>query len=182
MKPRSALLAAALSAVGLICASGAAQAQMRPLNDPVVAHPDPESLFTSDDPALHRNKQTALHIMRELLQCNQWDRAGEWLTDRYIQHNPLAASGLEAVKHYFLNVAGVRPTPTCDKLTNPIVAVAAEGDIVTVLIKREVPIPGDPNGETYTTTWFDAWRFVDGKADQHWDPATLPTAAPARGG
>jgi len=23
----------------------------------------------------------------------------------------------------------------------------------------------------YTTTWFDMWRFVDGKADEHWDPA-----------
>ena len=31
----------------------------------------------------------------------------------------------------------------------------------------------DPT-QTYTTTWFDTWRFVDGKADEHWDPATLP--------
>ena len=23
-----------------------------------------------------------------------------------------------------------------------------------------------------TTTWFDMWRFKDGKADEHWDPAT----------
>ena len=29
----------------------------------------------------------------------------------------------------------------------------------------------DPT-QTYTTTWFDMWRFVDGKADEHWDPAT----------
>jgi predicted SnoaL-like aldol condensation-catalyzing enzyme len=21
------------------------------------------------------------------------------------------------------------------------------------------------------------WRFVDGKADEHWDPATLPSAS-----
>jgi predicted SnoaL-like aldol condensation-catalyzing enzyme len=28
-------------------------------------------------------------------------------------------------------------------------------------------------GETYYTTWFDTWRFVDGKADEHWDPATI---------
>lgn len=181
MKLKPALLAATIAVAAAVAVPGAAQAQTRPLNDPVVAHPDPESLFTSEDPALHRNKQTALHIMRELLQCGQWDRAGEWLTDRYIQHNPLAASGLEAVQHFFLNVMQVKPNEDCEKLTNPIVAVAAEGDIVTVLIKRELPIPGDPNGETYTTTWFDAWRFVDGKADQHWDPATLPTATPAQG-
>ncbi len=35
--------------------------------------------------------------------------------------------------------------------------------------------------KSYTTTWFDTWRFVDGKADEHWDPATLPVAAPAGG-
>ncbi|MBO9170787.1 hypothetical protein [Rhizobium sp. L245/93] len=29
----------------------------------------------------------------------------------------------------------------------------------------------DPS-KSYTTTWFDSWRFVDGKADEHWDPAT----------
>jgi len=178
---RSLPLLAGAALFGMATAAPA-QAQMRPLNDPVQAHPDPESLFTSEDPELHRNKQTALRIMRELLQCNQWDRAGEWLTDRYIQHNPLAASGLESVQNYFLNVAKVQRTPTCDKLTNPIVAVAAEGDIVAVLIKREMPIPGAANGETYTTTWFDAWRFVDGKADQHWDPATLPSAPPPGAG
>lgn len=151
-----------------------ASAQMQPLSEPVVAHPDPESLFSSEDPALHRNKQAALHIVRELLQCNQWDRAGEWLTDRYIQHNPFAASGLEAVVHYFVNVAKREPTPTCDKLEAPVVAVQAEGDFVSVMFVRTLPIPGDAEGKTYTTTWFDAWRFVDGKADEHWDPAVLP--------
>jgi predicted SnoaL-like aldol condensation-catalyzing enzyme len=33
----------------------------------------------------------------------------------------------------------------------------------------------------YSTTWFDTWRFVDGKADEHWDPATINVpAAPAK--
>ena len=179
MEIRKTVLAAALAAISPLAFIGPATAQMMPLNDPVVGHPDPESLFTSRDPVLHRNKQAALHIMRELLQCNQWSRAGEWLTDRYIQHNPLAASGLEGVVNYFVNVARVQPTPTCDRLVTPIVSVQAEGDYVTVVIRRELPIPGDPNGGTYTTTWFDSWRFVDGKADQHWDPATLPNYTPA---
>ena len=157
-----------------------ATAQMRALSDPVVAHKDPESLFTSKDPALHRNKQAALHIMRELLQCNQWAQAGNWLTDRYVQHNPLAASGLEGVKNYFINVAKRTPSATCTKLTSPIVAVQAEGDFVTVLAVREMKYADDP-AKSYTTTWFDTWRFVNGKADEHWDPATLPTPAPAAG-
>ncbi len=166
----------AVTALGALSAISAS-AQMRALSDPVVAHPNPESLFTSKDRKLHRNKQAALHIVRELLQCDQWHRASEWLTDKYIQHNPVAASGLEGVKNYFINVAKRTPKANCTKLTNPVVAVMAEGDHVTVLFVREIKYADDPS-KGYTTTWFDTWRFVDGKADEHWDPATLPTAAP----
>ena len=168
------------TAAVLLLAALPAGAQMRALSDPVTAHKDPESLFASKDPALHRNKQATLHIMRELLQCNQWSRAGEWLTDRYVQHNPMAASGLEGVKNFFINVVKRAPSPTCTKLTSPIVAVQAEGEFVTVLAVREMKYADDPS-KSYTTTWFDTWRFVNGKADEHWDPATLPTAAPAAG-
>jgi predicted SnoaL-like aldol condensation-catalyzing enzyme len=167
-------LAAALVAMVALPAS----AQMRALSDPVVANPNPESLFTSKDPKLNVNKQATLRIMRELLQCNQWDRAGEWLTDKYIQHNPAAASGLAGVKHYFIDVVKRVRTPTCVKLTSPVVAVQAEGDYVTVLAVREFKYADDPT-KSYTSTWFDTWRFVNGKADEHWDPATLPAAAPA---
>ena len=184
MKTRLVLLAAAVT----IAIPGAAQGQMRALSDPVVGHPDPESLFTSRDRTLNRNKQAALRIQRELLKCGQWSRAGEWLTDKYIQHNPVAASGLEGVINYFVNVARRQPLDPCPALSaedpNAVVAVIAEGDYVTILTRRIVPYADDPN-QSYTTTWFDTWRFVDGKADEHWDPATLPTgpapqaAAPA---
>ena len=161
----------------LLLAALPAAAQMRALSDPVVAHKDPESLFSSKDPVLHRNKQATLHIMRELLQCNQWERAGEWLTDAYIQHNPMAASGLAGVKNFFINVMKRKPEPNCAKLTSPIVAVQAEGDYVTVLAVREMKYADDAS-KSYTTTWFDTWRFVNGKADEHWDPATIAPPPP----
>ena len=165
---------AVFAALGMLAGSPLVMAQ-----EPVVGHPDPESLFVDDDPEIHRNKQAALHIMRELLQCNQWDRAGEWITDRYIQHNPNAASGLEGVVTFFTQVMRRERVDDCGKLTTPVVDVIAEDDIVVVMIAREYPDPRNP-GQTYTTTWFDAWRFVDGKADEHWDPATI-TAPPAGG-
>ena len=140
--------------------------------EPVVGVKDPESLFKDSDPALHRNKQAALHIMRELLQCNQWDRAGEWLTERYIQHNPNAASGLKGVVTFFTQVMKRQRVDKCDRLTTPIVAVMADDDYVTVLLPREYPDPRKP-GATYSTSWFDTWRFVNGKADEHWDPAMI---------
>lgn len=136
---------------------------------PVVAVDDPESLFVDDDPTIHRNKQAALHIMRELLQCNQWNRADEWLTERYIQHNPSFASGRQTVVDAFSSFS--TPTENCPVLTTGIVAVLADEDKVGVVIRREYPDP-DNEGQTYSTIWYDMWRFVDGKADEHWDTAT----------
>ena len=146
MKLKTALLAAA---IGLATMPFAAQAQMRALSDPVVPHPDPESLFTSSDPLLNRNKQAALHIQRNLLKCSEWSRAGEWLTDAYIQHNPVAASGLEGVMYYFTQVAKREPLDPCPALSaedpNGVVAVQAEGDYVTILTRRIVPYADDPS-------------------------------------
>jgi predicted SnoaL-like aldol condensation-catalyzing enzyme len=182
MKPRHWRLAALSLASALVLAPTLGAAQDRALNDPVVAHPDPESLFTSSDPKLHRNKQAALHIQRDLLQCGHWNRAGEWLTEAYIQHNPVASSGRANVVNFFTKVLGLKPVTPCPALSaadpSGVVMVIAEGDYVTIMTRRVVPYADRP-GESYTTTWFDTWRFVDGKADEHWDGATLepqPTA------
>ncbi len=176
--------ASLLAATAIAFTATPAAAQMRALNDPVVGHPDPESLFVDEDPELHRNKQAALRIQRDLLKCGRWADAGQWLTDAYIQHNPVAASGLEGVIYYFTEVANVQPLDPCPALSaddpNAVVAVMAEDDYVTILTRRIVPYVAGDMSDTYTTTWFDTWRFVDGKADEHWDPATLPgTPAPA---
>jgi predicted SnoaL-like aldol condensation-catalyzing enzyme len=161
--------------VGMLMAAGSAALAQ----EPVVGVKDPESLFKSSNAALNKNKQAALHIMRELLQCNQWDRAGEWLTKAYHQHNPNAASGLDGVVTYFTKVVKVKRVDNCGPLTTPIVAVMADGDYVTVLTPRKYPDPRTP-GKEYFTSWFDTWRFVDGKADEHWDPATISAPAPGR--
>jgi predicted SnoaL-like aldol condensation-catalyzing enzyme len=160
--------------VAMCAASPALYAQ-----EPVVGVKDPESLFRDPDPVLNKNKQAALHIQRELLQCGQWDRAGEWLTKAYHQHNPNAASGLDGVIAFFTKVLKVKRIDKCDKLTTEIVAVMADDNYVTVLTPRKFPDPRTP-GKEYYTSWFDTWRFVDGKADEHWDPATI--AAPPAGG
>ena len=157
----------------LLSAGSAAYAQ-----EPVVGVRDPESLFKDPDAKLNKNKQAALHIMRELLQCGQWDRAGEWLTKAYHQHNPNAQSGLDGVVYFFTQVLKVKRQDSCAKLTTEVVAVMADDDYVTVLTPRKYPDPRTP-GKEYYTSWFDTWRFVDGKADEHWDPATI-TPPPAK--
>ena len=150
---------------GVTLAAAPARAQ-----DPVVGAPDAEALFTSKDPALHRNKQAAYHIERDLLEAGHWELADKWLTERYIQHNPNAASGRAGVIKFFTEVMKVKPTPIQQKLRSKIVSVTAEGDMVSVAWPREYKDPKDPS-KTYTTTWFDMWRIKDGKADEHWDSA-----------
>ena len=134
--------------------------------DPVKAAADVDALFHDKNKKLDAMKQTAYHIEKELLQCNYWDQADKWLTQRYIQHNPNAGNGLAGVVKFF---STRKKTDTCDKLTAPVVAVLADGDVVTVVT---VANRKDAKGEAYTTTWFDMWRIMDGKADEHWDPAT----------
>ena len=140
--------------------------------EPVVGAPDAEALFTSPDPKLHRNKQAAYHIQRDLLEAGHWELADQWLTERYIQHNPNAKSGRAGVVAFFTQVLKVQPKPIPEKLSQKVVAVIAEGDYVVVITPRTLKDPKDPN-KTYTTSWFDMWRFVDGKADEHWDGALL---------
>ena len=155
---------AAIAAAGLV-AIPAAQAQ-----EAVVGVANPEALFHDKNPKLNRNKQAAYHIEKELLECNEWNRAGEWLTQAYHQHNPQAKSGLPGVVYFFTQVLKRQPTPCPEKMTTKVVAVLADGDYVTVITPRN--LKDAKTGEAYTSTWFDNWRFVDGKADEHWDPAT----------
>ncbi|MEJ0100153.1 MAG: nuclear transport factor 2 family protein [Pseudomonadota bacterium] len=137
---------------------------------PVTAVSPSEPLFTSADSKLNRNKQAAYHIARDLLEAGHWELADKWLTERYIQHNPNAGSGRAAVIDFFTKVLKVQPTPIPERLAHPISAVIAEGDYVIVVAPRELKDPDDPS-RSYTIAWFDMWRFVDGKADEHWDGA-----------
>ena len=164
MNVRIALMAAAAAGLLIVPAAQAA-------SEPVVGVANPEALFHSKNPRLDRNKQAAYHIEKELLECGEWDKAGQWLTKAYHQHNPQASSGLDGVVYFFTQVLKVKPKPCPAKMKTPIVAVIAEGDYVTVITARTLKDPKDPS-QTYTTSWFDNWRFVDGKADEHWDPAT----------
>jgi predicted SnoaL-like aldol condensation-catalyzing enzyme len=137
----------------------------------VTAAADTDALFHSSDPKLNINKQATYKIIKELIEAGHWERADQYLTERYIQHNPLAKSGRDGVVYYFTQVAKAVPKPVPEKMTSKVVAVVAEGDLVTVSLVREMKDPKDPT-KTYTTTWFDMWRFKDGKADEHWDIAT----------
>ena len=148
--------------------------------EPVVGSKDPESLFKSKDKKLNINKQAAMHIMRDLLEAGHWSDAPKYLSARYLQHNPNVASGLKPVMDFFSG-RPQKPIPDKNSWTTGIVSVVAEGDRVTVAVVRSLPDPRDPT-KMYTTTWFDMWRIMDGKADEHWDYGTIAAPAPAPAG
>jgi predicted SnoaL-like aldol condensation-catalyzing enzyme len=137
----------------------------------VVGATDADALFHSRDPRLNRNKQCAYHIVKDLIEAGHWEQADKYLTERYLQHNPMAASGRAGVVKFFTEVLKATPKPIPAKMQTKVVSVTAEGDLVVVAYVREMKDAGDP-AKSYTTTWFDMWRFKDGKADEHWDPAT----------
>ena len=154
-------------AASMLMAGSQASAQVN-----VVGVADADALFHSPDPRLDANKQAAYHIVKDLLEAGHWELADRYLTERYIQHNPLAASGRAGVVAFFTKVLKVPAKPIPAKMSTPIVSVVAEGDLVVVIYPR--PMNAADPAKAYSTTWFDMWRFVDGKADEHWDPATRP--------
>ena len=142
----------------------------------VTPAPDVDALFKSNQPQLNRNLQSTYHIMKDLLEAGHWELAPAYLTQRYIQHNPNVPSGRDAVVGFFKAICA-KPKPISARLAAPVVKVIAQGDTVVVITVATLPDPRKP-GKTYTTSWFDMWRFVDGKADEHWDSATVMMPGP----
>jgi predicted SnoaL-like aldol condensation-catalyzing enzyme len=130
---------------------------------------DQQVLLRHPDPQLAANKQLAYDFFRVVLRARQLDRAADFMATDYVQHNPNADTGLEGFLAYFREF-GSLPQPVQATLPD-LVAIQAEGEYVTLSFVREYPEPGLPGG-TYSTTWFDMFRIVDGRIVEHWDPAT----------
>ena len=152
--------------------TGAASAQTKesamtsppPATAPVIAK-DHAALLASDDPKLAANKRLVYDMYRIVLQAGIWERAGEFIADGYVQHNPNAGQGLSGVQDYIRKTRPERPI--ADKLELPLIQLIAEGDyVMTSFVRPEK----DANGETYYSTWFDLYRIADGKIAEHWDP------------
>ena len=141
--------------------------------EPPVAAPISEHamMLESKDPQLAANKKLVYDMYRIVLQGGHWERAGEFIRDDYIQHNPNVVNGLKALQEYIKNS---RPAiPVEDVLHLPLISIIAERDrVVLNFLKPEK----DDQGNPYVTTWYDMFRIQDGKIAEHWDPA-LKSAA-----
>ncbi len=151
----------------LLASFGAATAYAQA---PVVGNPDHEALLKASDPKLAANKRLVYDFWREVFEAGHVELAPKYMTETYIQHNPLVASGREPFIEFLTKF--VKPKPIEARVAAPLVAIVAEGDLVLMVFARELKDPKDES-KTYTTTWFDMWRIEDGKMAEHWDAATL---------
>lgn len=126
---------------------------------------DHDALLASHDPQLEANKRLVYDMYRIVLQAGLADRAGEFIAEDYIQHNPNAGQGLAGVQQY---IRDTRPEREIEaRLELPLIHLMAEGDHVTTAFVRTET---DADGNTYYSTWFDLYRIEDGLIAEHWDP------------
>lgn len=140
---------------------------------PTKENPDHEGAITSTDAQLQKNKQLVYDMWRILLDAQQVEEAPKYLAQDYIQHNPLANTGLDGFMTFFRMIA--KPQPVQPRMKN-FIEIIAEGDLVVLATVRPYQ---DANNETYTTTWFDMFRVDNSMLVEHWDTARLPVAPPS---
>ena len=101
-------------------------------------------------PDIERNKQTVARLF-DAFRAGDLDAFDELIAEAYVQHNPQAANGLQAVKDFF------RPVGPVDVEVHRVIA---EGDLVAA----------HSHYRTFNMAGVDIWRFdEDGKAIEHWD-------------
>jgi predicted SnoaL-like aldol condensation-catalyzing enzyme len=165
MRVRSILISCGFA---LACAS-VTHAQVPP-----TAAPDQAALLKSSDPKLAANKKLVFDMYRAIIQAGRADMAPQFFTEGYIQHNPNVVTGRAALMAYIKQTRPERPIePT---ITFPVIAVMAEGDLVTVAVVNFAPDPENP-GKKYASTHFDMYRIENGKIAEHWDHVPKSKAA-----
>jgi predicted SnoaL-like aldol condensation-catalyzing enzyme len=144
----------------------AAQDNMTPA--PLVPAEEQLALIESDDPKLARNKKHVWDFWRIVYEGGHMEYADQYMTERYIQHNPNVGSG----RDLFINTIGAARPPRPVKETSdfPIIDIVAEGDMVVVMWARKLRDREKPD-EIYEMTWFDVFRLDpdSGLIDEHWD-------------
>jgi predicted SnoaL-like aldol condensation-catalyzing enzyme len=147
----------------LCCGTAVASTGVASRQIPPVAAPDQATLLDSPDPRLAANKRLVFDMWRAIIQGGHIELAPQFFTPQYIQHNPNVASGRDAMVAYMKATRPVRPIEP--SITFPVVAMIAEGDLVTVATVNYLQAPA----RKYAAMHFDMFRIEDGRIAEHWD-------------
>lgn len=116
---------------------------------------------TTGNPELsqeERNKETVIAFYNAAINDKDFEAASQYLGDRYIQHNPIAADGPEGLKA-FLDFAK-------DNLSTFKVEIKrafADGDYVILHVHAK------RDAEDRGSAVIDIFRLENGKVVEHWD-------------
>ncbi len=130
---------------------------------------DQLEMIKSADPRLARNKKHVFDFWRIVYEGGHVDQAAKFMAPEYIQHNPNLPSGRQTFVDFFRTARP--PKPIAERMKMPVVAMVAEGNLVSVFSSRKVRDRQKPD-HVYTITWFDMFRIdANGLIAEHWDPS-----------
>ncbi|MET0291116.1 MAG: ester cyclase [Steroidobacteraceae bacterium] len=158
----------------LICTGLAAFGSMVLAQEPPKGVADQLALLKSSDPKLAANKKLVFDMYRTVINAGQTGEAEKFFTKEYIQHNPNVVSGRDALVAYIKQTRPAKPIP--DTIQFPVIAIMAEGDLVTVATVSVMDEIDNP-GKKYLNTHFDMFRIENGKIAEHWDHVEKSRAA-----
>jgi predicted SnoaL-like aldol condensation-catalyzing enzyme len=148
---------------GLIAMGVSAFAQSGPM-----AIPNQKNMLMSSDPQLAANKKLVYDFWREVIEAGHLDLSPQFQTETYYQHNPNVPTGRQGFVDFFSKFK--KPEPIVDTIRGPLIDIVAEGNMVVLVFKRQLPDPKDPS-KKYVTTDFEMLRIENGKIAEHWDNA-----------
>jgi len=133
------------------------------------SHPNQQSWLSSENPTLAKNKQIAYDFLREVIEAGHLELVEKYMSETYIQHDPNVNTGRQGFIDHMSKFNN--PQPIADSVKGPLIAIVAEGNLVVLVYKLELPDPNDPT-KKYITTSFDMLRIEKGKLVEHWDAET----------
>ena len=142
------------AALALLAGSAAAQL-------PVEVHPKQTDLLPSADAQLAANKRLAFDFWREVIQARHVDKAGTYVADAYVEHDPTGS------RDTLVTTVGRRPPQPVKATIDDLVSIVAERDLVVLAFRRVLP-DFQHEGQTYTTTSFHMLRIAGGRIVEHW--------------
>jgi predicted SnoaL-like aldol condensation-catalyzing enzyme len=111
------------------------------------------------DHTLERNKQTVLDFYEAGLNQKDFHAAAKLIGDRYTQHNPRIADGIDGFEAFLGTIRHDFPA-----LRAEVKRIFADGEYVVAHVYG-VRVPGQPG-----TAIVDIFRLdTDGKIVEHWD-------------
>ncbi len=105
-----------------------------------------------------QNKQHVIAFYNAVVNEKDFDTASQYIGDKYTQHNPLVADGIEGVKTFINFLRSNFP-----QAHNEIKQIFVDGDYV-ILHVHSIRIPG-----TRGRAIIDIFKLKDGKIIEHWD-------------